>query len=201
MQKTMFIKPDRNERTNPPQRRKYIETEGIRGGSKRETLPPIVPIVDRRHWYSVAQVRAAIARNQLSVQFRNRALALAESYEKCFGGTVLVTPVNGALGLHKKDHYESQVTVVAGKVLASKLTGKTVRTITLPNPHVVRPYEGKPKFIGHNPYNGELLENTFQRGKKQHVNELTPSAFGKFVHSPQPGVRQVPRKYRNPRKP
>jgi hypothetical protein len=194
MQRTIFIRPEKQERVTPAQKTVFIKVPGKRANSTRkEPLPPVVPVVDNRKWYTVSQVRDAIARNKLSIQFRLRALSLAEAYEKCFTGPpesspladrVRVLPVLGATAQRKKDRTENQtlVDVVTGKILRSQ-------TITLPN-KVVRAYEAKKtKVLGPDVFNGEPKSGFTRAKQEKPTNVHTPASYSRYLHAASAGTR------------
>lgn len=84
-----FIRPVKFERSCPIQPLQVTLVPGKRKPFIKKQLPPIVPVIDNRKWYTVSQVRTALAENRLHESFANQALAEARAYEQHFRTSIV----------------------------------------------------------------------------------------------------------------
>lgn len=163
MQKIRFYRPEKQPRSVPPQELGHVLVPGKRKPLIRQTLPPNVPVIDNRKWYTVAQVVAALAgvkgkdgkfHPTMHKSFANQALAEARAYEMWFSGTQEITEIMGAKQVVRRDKY------TLGKDANPRLDA------TSNNSDMYIGTYSKTRLVGNDPFNGEPRWAGFHRAKK-----------------------------------
>jgi hypothetical protein len=84
MQRLMFIRPPKRERSTPPQELITILVPGKRKPLIKQTLPPTAPRIGGKVYYSTPQVRAGVASGRIAHNLIERTFAAVAAYEKWF---------------------------------------------------------------------------------------------------------------------
>lgn len=164
MQRTMFIRPVSQPRSVSAQKLEFILVPGKRKPFKKQWLEPVPPKIDNRTWYTVAQVRKAIAQNRLAIPFRERALAEVRAYEMHYSGTSEIRVIRGGPTGYRKD--------TPGNLLSRKQFPSA--------------WEDEPRLAGNDPLNGALRGYASAKPKTLAAGSpstLAPKTFAKFAAS------------------